>query len=46
MREIALFFWKIYTAGTNSTRLPVMTVATNLNSDEDDYVQPLTILVG
>ena len=32
MREIALFSGKIYTAGTNFTRLPVATVATNLNS--------------
>ena len=40
MREIALFSGKIYTAGTNFTRLPVVTVATNLNSDdEDDHEQ-------
>ena len=32
MREIAMFFGKIYTAGTNFTRLLVVTVATNLNS--------------
>ena len=32
MREITLFSEKIYTAGTNFTRPPVMTVATNLNS--------------
>ena len=32
MREIALFSGKIYTAGTNFTRPPVATVATNLNS--------------
>ena len=32
MREIALFSGKIYTAGTNFTRPPVVTVATNLNS--------------
>ena len=32
MRKFALFFGKIYTAGTNFTRLPVVTVATNLNS--------------
>ena len=32
MREIALFSGKIYTAGTNFTRPPVMTVATNLDS--------------
>ena len=32
MREIALFSGKIYTAGTNITRLLVVTVATNLNS--------------
>ena len=40
MREIALFSGKIYTAGTNFTRPPVVTVATNLNSDltfEIDY---------
>ena len=28
-----LFSWKFYTAGTNFTRPPVVTVATNLNSD-------------
>ena len=33
MQEIALFSGKIYTAGTNFTRPPVVTVATNLNSD-------------
>ena len=32
MREIVLFSRKIYTAGTNFTRPPVVTVATNLNS--------------
>ena len=32
MREIALFFGKIYTAGTNFTQPPVMTAVTNLNS--------------
>ena len=32
MQEIALFSRKIYTAGTNFTRPPVVTVATNLNS--------------
>ena len=32
MPEIALFSRKIYTAGTNFTRPPVATVATNLNS--------------
>ena len=32
MQEIALFSGKIYTAGTNFTRPPVVTVATNLNS--------------
>ena len=32
MREIALFPRKIYTAGTNFTRPPVVTIATNLNS--------------
>ena len=32
MREIALFSGKIYTASTNFTRPPVVTVATNLNS--------------
>ena len=31
MREIALVSGKFYTAGTNFTRLPVVTVATNLN---------------
>ena len=36
MREIALFSGKIYTAGTNFTRPLVVTVATNLNSDDDD----------
>ena len=35
MREIALFSGKIYTAGTNFTRLPLVTVATNLNSDTE-----------
>ena len=33
MLKIALFSGKIYTAGTNFTRPPVVTVATNLNSD-------------
>ena len=33
MQEITLFFGKIYTAGTNFTRLLVVTVATNLNSE-------------
>ena len=32
MQEIALISRKIYTAGTNFTRPPVVTVATNLNS--------------
>ena len=32
MQEFALFCGKIYTADTNFTRLPVVTVATNLNS--------------
>ena len=32
MQEIAFFSGKIYTAGTNFTRPPVMTVATNLDS--------------
>ena len=32
MQEKMLFSWKIYTAGTNFTRPPVVTVATNLNS--------------
>ena len=32
IQEIALFSGKIYTAGTNFTRPPVVTVATNLNS--------------
>ena len=33
MREIALFSGKIYTAGTNFTRPPAVTVATNLSSE-------------
>ena len=33
MQEIALFSRKIYTPETNFTRLPFVTVATNLNSD-------------
>ena len=32
MQEIALFSGKVNTAGTNFTRPPVVTVATNLNS--------------
>ena len=32
MQEIKLFSRKFYTIGTNFTRLPVVTVATNLNS--------------
>ena len=32
MREFTLFSEKIYTAGTNLTRPPVVTVATNINS--------------
>ena len=35
LREIALFSGKIYTGATNFTRPPVMTVATNINSDQD-----------
>ena len=34
MRETVLFAGKIYTAGTNFTRLLVVTVATNLNSGQ------------
>ena len=37
MREIALFSGKIYTPGTNFTRPPVVTVATNLNSAVEGY---------
>ena len=37
MQEIALFSGKIYTVGKNFTRPPVVTVATNLNSDVDAY---------
>ena len=33
IREIALFSGKIYTVGKNFTRPPVVTVATNLNSE-------------
>ena len=33
MQEIALFSGKIYTVGKNFTRPPVVTIATNLNSD-------------
>ena len=33
MREKMLFSWKFCTAGTNFTRPPVVTVATNLNSE-------------
>ena len=33
MRQIALFSGEIYTAGTNFTQPPVVTVATNLNSE-------------
>ena len=32
MQEKNVFSWKNYTAGQNFTRLPVVTVATNLNS--------------
>ena len=39
-QEIALFSWKIYTAGTNFTRPPVVTVATNLNSAGDIPIKP------
>ena len=35
MQEIALFSGKIYTPGTNFTRLSVVTVTTILNSDEE-----------
>ena len=38
-QEIALFFGKIYTAGTNFTRLSVATVATNPNSVNDILTQ-------
>ena len=40
MREIALFSGKIYTAETNFTRPPVVTVATNLNSGDIPYYHP------
>ena len=36
MREIALFSGKIYTPETNFTRPSVATVATNLNSGDDE----------
>ena len=36
MRDIALISRKIYTAGKNFTRPPVVMVATNLNFDDDD----------
>ena len=39
MREIALLSGKIYTAGTNFTRLSVATVATNPNSVNDILTQ-------
>ena len=39
MREITLFSRKVYTAGTNFTRPPVVTVATNLNSDHEGRQQ-------
>ena len=37
MQEITLFLGKIYTAGKNFTRPPVLTVATNLNSANDGF---------
>ena len=37
MQEIALFSGKIYTAGTNFTRLPVVTVMKNVNSGKVDF---------
>ena len=54
MREIALLSGKSYTAGTNFTQPPVVTVATNLNSaDElisrfpaDPFLLPLIGLIG
>ena len=45
MREIALFSGKIYTAGTNFTRPPAVTVATNLNSDNKSKKAGTTFLV-
>ena len=41
MQEIALFSGKIYTPGTNFTRPPVVTVATNLNSASIDKISKL-----
>ena len=49
MQEISLFSGKIYTAGTNFTRPPVVTVATNLNSGhqiEDHRVCLLQVCRG
>ena len=37
MQEITLFLGKIYTAGKNFTRPPVLTVTTNLNSANDGF---------
>ena len=46
MREIALFSGEIYTAGTNFTRPPVVTVATNLNSASLIGIFALQIIRG
>ena len=45
MREIVLFSRKIYTAGTNFTRLSVVTVATNLNSVHFIFEKSMTSLL-
>ena len=37
MQEIALFSGKIYTAGANFIRLPVVMVVKNLNSGKVDF---------
>ena len=43
MLEIALFSEKIYTAGTNLTRPPVVKVATNLNSPHSPVSSAFTV---
>ena len=46
MRDIALISRKIYTAGTNFTRPPVVTVATNLNSAKGFKRKSTSLLAG
>ena len=45
MQDIAVISRKIYTAGKNFTRPPVVTVATNLNSNSGNNIDTLGIML-